>query len=147
MDLQLRCAAEADLDLLAEMNKHLIEDEGSTNPMSLAELKTRMLDWLRASWQIDLLVHGSEVVGYVLYFYKNNPYRPHRREAYVRQYFIRREWREKGFGLRGIELLKELRFKNVSAVEIDVLAANSRGRSFWQRAGFVPYAINMKREL
>jgi Sortase and related acyltransferases len=148
MNLHLRSATEHDLDLLAEMNKHLIEDEGSANPMNQAELRQRMLEWLRTpGWMVDLLANEDEVVGYALYFYKNNPYDPDRREAYLRQYFIRRGYRKKGYGLKGIELFRETRFQGIRTIEIDVLDANLSGKGFWRRAGFLPYAINMKREI
>ena len=42
MDLTLRQAERADLPLLAQMNKHLIEDEGSANLMTVGELERRM---------------------------------------------------------------------------------------------------------
>ena len=38
MPLLIHPANEADLPLLAQMNKRLIEDEGSRNPMSLDQL-------------------------------------------------------------------------------------------------------------
>ena len=48
MSLVVRPANEADLLLLAQMNKRLIEDEGSRNPMSLDQLADRMRGWLLA---------------------------------------------------------------------------------------------------
>ncbi len=49
MDLTLRRATEDDLDDLAVMNKQLIEDEGSRNPMNREQLADRMKGWLRAT--------------------------------------------------------------------------------------------------
>jgi len=46
--------------------------------------------------------------------------------------------------VQGIALLKELRFKDVATIEIDVLEENRHGKSFWLRAGFEPYACNMR---
>ncbi|WP_158630037.1 GNAT family N-acetyltransferase [Cohnella sp. AR92] len=146
MSLLLRGVSEDDLDLLAEMNKQLIEDEGSSNPMNRQELKERMREWLRSSWNADLLVLGDEVVGYALYCYKRNQHDPNRREVYLRQYFIKREFRQRGYGLLGIERLRESRFKGIDTIEIEVLDGNSTGKSFWQKAGFLPYSILMKLE-
>ena len=41
-------ATTADLPLLAKLNKQLIEDEGHRNPMTVAELETRMRNWLES---------------------------------------------------------------------------------------------------
>ena len=38
MPLLIRPATKSDLPILAQMNRRLIEDEGSRNPMSIAEL-------------------------------------------------------------------------------------------------------------
>ena len=45
MKITAHSATEADLPLLAEMNRRLIEDEGSENPMTVAELQQRMRAW------------------------------------------------------------------------------------------------------
>ena len=47
MPLSLRIALEADRPALAQMNKRLIDDEGSRNPMSLDQLRQRMAGWPR----------------------------------------------------------------------------------------------------
>ncbi len=55
MSLSIRTATEADAPLLARMNKHLFEDAGSQNPMSVAALQDRMETWLAAKeWNITL---------------------------------------------------------------------------------------------
>ncbi|MCR8656673.1 hypothetical protein [Paenibacillus endoradicis] len=42
MSLNLLRAVDNDLAYLAQMNKSLIDDEGSSNPMTLDELEKRM---------------------------------------------------------------------------------------------------------
>jgi len=143
-ELTLRKAQETDLPLLARMNKHLIEDEGSPNPMDLAQLEERMRGWLLSDWHIDLLCRGAEVVGYAVYRFRPDEYFPDREEVYLRQYFIRREFRRNGFGQTGIRLLMERRFKPGQTVIIDVLDGNMPGKSFWAKVGFKPYSITMK---
>lgn len=150
MGLQLRSAMLDDLDTLTDMNQQLIEDEGSPNPMSWIELRRRMQAWLQdSSWHADLLVReeDGEIIGYALYHFKKNPYFPIMDEVYLRQYFIKRDYRKQGFGLEGIQRLKESRFVGVDTIEIDVLESNSRGRSFWMKAGFQPYVINMRMQV
>lgn len=86
MKLHLRSAEFKDLELLTEMNKQLIEDEGSSNPMSLAELRQRMKEWLQGSWNTDLIMNNDEVIGYALYCFKENQYDNEIKEVYLRQY-------------------------------------------------------------
>ncbi|MBB6671430.1 GNAT family N-acetyltransferase [Cohnella nanjingensis] len=140
-ELHYRSAGAADVPLLAEMNQELIRDEGSRNKMSLAELAQRMAGWLGAKeWEARLLLCGEEAVGYALY-----QYREQGAEAYLRQYMIRREYRNRGYGLAGIRLLRE-RLGDVPTLSLDVLDANAAGRRFWARAGFVPDYIHMRLE-
>jgi hypothetical protein len=68
MVLHLRSAGLDDVRLLAEMNKQLIEDEGSANPMNLEQLEARMHEWLSEDRCADLIVNDEQnVVGYALY--------------------------------------------------------------------------------
>ncbi len=144
MEIRLRAASPDDVGLLADMNKRLIEDEGSSNPLDREQLQARMRNWLEADWKADFLMCGEETAGYALYRFKENDYHPGIKEVYLRQYFVGREHRGKGLGLQGVALLKELRFKGVATIEIDVLEENRLGKSFWLRAGFEPYACNMR---
>ncbi|WP_162848416.1 GNAT family N-acetyltransferase [Paenibacillus nanensis] len=144
MTLTLRGALESDLPILAQMNKQLIDDEGSLNPMTISELEDRMRVWLLSDWHIDLLCKDTEIVGYALYQFRDNTYYKVEREVYVRQFFITSDHRMMGFGREGINLLKETRFPDVKTIIVDVLVNNHRGMSFWQQVGFAPYQTTMK---
>lgn len=145
--LKLRKAGPSDLTLLAEMNSRLIADEGSANPMGPEALRERMEGWLSADWQADLLCTGEQVVGYALYQFREAPYRQGELEVYLRQYYIEREYRRSGYGLHGLQLLLDERFREAGAVVVDVLETNERGRRFWSKAGFRGYARNLRLEL
>ncbi|MBB6022254.1 GNAT superfamily N-acetyltransferase [Paenibacillus sp. JGP012] len=145
MTLRLQSAVEGDLPILAEMNKQLIEDEKSSNPMGMKELEERMRQFF-GDWEIDLIMKEDGVVGYVLYQYQVNSHNSEGRQVYIRQYCIRRECRKMGYGIAGIELLKKTRLKDVKRIEIDVLETNPDGKRFWNKAGFKPYYTNMRME-
>ncbi|RXZ81756.1 GNAT family N-acetyltransferase [Paenibacillaceae bacterium] len=147
MELELRKATLSDIEILAEMNRQLIEDEGSMNPMTLDELKQRMYEWLETSYNADFLILNQETAGYALYHFKQNQYEQNIQGVYLRQYFIGRKFRKLGLGLKGIKLLKEHRFKDVNSIEIDVLESNTTGMNFWGRAGFKPYYTNMRMKI
>lgn len=146
LTLRLQSAGNSDLQLLAEMNKQLIEDEKSSNPMGLKELEERMREFLESTWEIDLIMKEAKVIGYTLYKYQEDIFNRDEKQVYVRQYFIRRECRNMGYGIAGIELLKKTRFINVKRIEIDVLETNPEGKRFWDKAGFKPYYTNMRME-
>lgn len=145
-NIHLVAANIADAALLARMNKELIEDEGSENPMTLTELEARMRDFLAGDYVADLLMAGEKVVGYALYRFvePNSSHDVH--EVYLRQYMIVRNARGCGFGLQGIELLMATRFHDVAKIKLDVLSVNGPGWRFWEKAGFLPYSVQMQRK-
>lgn len=144
MTLHLRSAVETDLPLLSQMNKHLIEDEGSPNPMSLEELQERMTGWLRGDWNIQLLEEGASIVGYALYQFQRDPFDLDLTVVYVRQFFIERGWRKQGFGTHAFNMLMQTCFPEGCRIALEVLAANPNGRAFWASLGFQPYSTAMR---
>lgn len=140
----LRNATVHDAEVLAHMNKCLIEDEGSRNPMNVSQLRDRMIGFLNDSWRVDLFFNDDQVVGYALYQFRRDDYDSSLPVVYLRQFFVEREHRRKGYGQQALLLLRQQRFGRDATVEIDVLALNSRGEYFWTAVGFKPYCINMK---
>lgn len=143
--LTLRHATTNDTSLLAPMNKRLIDDEGSTNPMSLPQLESRLRQWLSAEWHGELFLHDATVVGYVIYRLQRNEF-DNRETVYIRHYFIEREYRRLGYGREGLSKLKEERFPKDVTVYLEVLTHNSRGREFWKSLGFEEYSVTMRLE-
>lgn len=125
----------SDLDKLTEMNKQLIEDEKSDNPMNLVKLKERMKSFIESDYNAYFFVVADEVVGYALINLGKEPY-------YLRQCFICREHRRKSYGKIAFEaILKEL---NVHSIDIEVLFCNETGKAFWSNLGFVERSIYMR---
>lgn len=62
-----RLATAADLPLLAAMNRRLIEDEGSRNPMTLTQLEERMRQRRATDYAATLFEQAGETVAYALY--------------------------------------------------------------------------------
>ena len=105
MPLLIRPADEADLPLLAQMNKRLIEDEGSRNPMSLDQLAERMRGWLLGDWEVKLFATDAGVVGYAVYQARRDEYFPDQTIVYLRQFYIEREMRGQGLGTAAFRAL------------------------------------------
>jgi hypothetical protein len=143
MTVYVRVAGEADLPLLARMNKCLIEDEGSRNPMSIAELQQRMSGWLRSDWQADLFVEDETVVGYAVYQLRQDEYFPNSSMVYLRQMYIDRDKRSRTLGRLALKVLARTRFPADCIVVIEVLATNPRGAKFWSQVGFQSYCTTM----
>lgn len=125
--MKLTKCASSDLPLLAKWNRHLIEDEGSDNPMSVPELEKRMSDFLNNGYAVYLFWEGEKPVGYALIDLTKTPY-------YLRQFFIARDSRRMRFGKTAFALL--LRELDCDTVDIDVLTENERGQAFWMSLGF-----------
>jgi GNAT superfamily N-acetyltransferase len=143
MSLLIRPANEADLPLLAQMNKRLIEDEGSRNPMSIDRLADRMRGWLLGDWQVKLFATDAGVVGYAVYQPRRDEYFPDQTIVHLRQFYIERETRGQGLGTAAFRALAAEHFPPDCRVVIDALASNPRGYDFWRHVGFEPYCTTM----
>jgi RimJ/RimL family protein N-acetyltransferase len=123
-----------DVNLLAQMNKQLIEDEKANNSMDITQLMERMTGFLNSGYKAFLLLDGNNIVGYALCDMDKTP-------IYLRHYFIKREERRKHYGKEAfIELLKHLKIKEI---EIDVYQWNETGIKFWESLGFKNKYIRM----
>jgi GNAT superfamily N-acetyltransferase len=147
MPLLIRPATKTDLPALARMNRCLIEDEGSRNPMSVPELQHRMSEWLHGDWKVELFIEDEDaIVGYAVYQFRQDIHDPHKVVVYLRQLYIERERRSNGLGSRAVKMLAQTRFPTDCTMELEVLVSNPRGTRFWSRVGFRPYCMTMKLE-
>jgi L-amino acid N-acyltransferase YncA len=131
MTLSLRPASPADLDLLAGMNKRLIEDEGSRNPMTLVALKERMASWLGTDeYTVDLFLSGTYVVGYAVYQPRNTNASTGQHYVYLRQLYIARDVRGKGLGTKLCVCLGIPAFRSATLCSSRCWRATRARRSF-----------------
>lgn len=144
MSLSIRVATEADMPLLAEMNKHLFEDAGSQNPMSVAALMERLAAWHASKdWHVVVFMSGDMDVGYAVFSTRPDLYQPEIPFVYVRQFYIDRPWRRRGFGREAFALLARAHFPGRSKITIDTLATDPNATAFWAALGFAPYSMTM----
>lgn len=90
-ELKFRFATESDVPWLAKMNQELILDEGHRNKMTLPELEQRMSDFLQNEYDAVITSLAQNDIGYALY--RQDP-----EWLYLRQIFIIKSMRRKGFG-------------------------------------------------
>jgi ribosomal protein S18 acetylase RimI-like enzyme len=134
-----RQATVSDARQLAEMNWNLIRDEGHRNAMGPAELEARMTQWLEDEYQAVLFEEGDQSVGYAL-FRRDPEY------VYLRQFFIRREYRRRGFGRAAMAWLAQHIWSG-ERVRLDVLVGNAAAISFWRSIGFRDYCLTLERDV
>ncbi|MCL6613628.1 MAG: GNAT family N-acetyltransferase [Firmicutes bacterium] len=135
--MNLLLCTEEHLDLLVHMNKQLIEDERHDNPMTLQELKERMRMFISTSYKAFIFQKDGQVIGYALVDMTRKP-------LYLRQFFIDRGCRRKGFGATAFHLLlEELK---TDTIDIEVLSWNEAGIGFWKSLGFKERSIYMRYE-
>lgn len=133
-----RIAGKDDLPLLAELNRQLIEDEAHANPMTLPELEERLRGWLVRTYTAVLFMEAGSVVGYALYRTANTG-------IFLRQFFICREARRRGFGREAMDLLCRRVWPAGALVTLEALSANRAAIDFWRALGFEEYAVTMRR--
>jgi predicted acetyltransferase len=138
--MECRTAGEGDLPLLAELNQQLIRDEGHTNPMSVAELESRMRAWLVRTYTAVLFLNEGAVVGYALY-------RTDNAGVFLRQFFICRDERRRGLGREAVDLLFGRVWPAGATVTLEALRSNRAAIEFWHALGFEDYALTLRRRI
>ncbi len=136
--MDYRTASEGDLPLLAELNQQLIHDEGYANPMSVAELENRMRGWLIRAYTAVMFLNDGNVVGYALYRNDDSG-------IFLRQFFICRAERRKGFGRAAVDLLLGRIWPDGATISLEALCANEAAIAFWRAVGFEDYALTLRR--
>lgn len=128
MSITIRPCTIHDIEQLAIMNKQLIEDEKSDNPMNIDELKERMLNFLSTDYHAYFFMIEEDIIGYSLIRDTEEP-------CYLRQFFINRDYRKKHYGTQAFHSLLE--YLTLDDIELEVLPWNERGLKFWESCGFL----------
>lgn len=121
-----KCTLE-DIAQLALLNKQLIEDEKSDNPMSIKELEERMTGFLNTEYDAYFFMEDAAVVGYALVKNTCTP-------LYLRQFLIDRKYRKNHYGTQAFNSL--IKYLDVKSIDIEVLSWNEAGNRFWESCGF-----------
>lgn len=135
--LDIRVCTRADIELLADMNAQLIEDEEYDEKYSIDQLKKRMETLLGTEYDGYLFVENERVKGYALVNRKSSP-------IYLRHFFICRDCRRQGYGKTAFKKLIE--FLGTNKMDIEVMYWNKRGYGFWKSLGFKERCISMRYE-
>ena len=107
--------------------------------MSLAELEQRMAVFLNTDYQATLFESDDDVVGYALHRVEPDHF-------FLRQFFIRVEYRRRGIGRAAMLWLQQNVWGSHSRIRLDVLTTNSAAQAFWRAVGFRDYCVTMEFE-
>ena len=134
-----REAGETDIPLIVKMNIQLIVDENHSNPICVNDLEIRMGKWLKADYRAFVVELNNHIQGYCL-FRDDGDY------IYIRQLFIAKESRSKGFGKSFVYWLQSHIWPK-KRTRMEVLVANPNGMAFWRKIGFVDYCLTMEMKI
>jgi GNAT superfamily N-acetyltransferase len=135
--MTFRAATLDDCPLLAGLNHQLIRDEGHRNQMTVPELEQRMRGWLSGEYRAVIFQDAGDVVAYALY-------REQPELIYLRQLFVVRHRRRRGFGRRAVEILRSQVWLKDRRLTVDVWVANQSGVAFWRSVGYSDYALSLE---
>ena len=107
--------------------------------MNVAELETRMRDWLAGDYVATLFTRDGQLVGYALW--RDEPEWLH-----LRHFFVARELRRQGIGREAFRQLAEVIWPPGKRVRVSVLVGNKPGLAFWRSVGFVDYDLTLEME-
>jgi len=130
---------ESEIPLVAKWNVQLHEDEGS-KPMSIGAAEERYRRWLREGLYKGVIfrVNGAPI-GYVIYEHrKKSPDFRDTESVYIRQFFIAREFRRRGYGTTAFYMVVKKFVPNNTSVKLNVKSSNPLGQEFWETLGFKP---------
>jgi GNAT superfamily N-acetyltransferase len=105
--------------------------------MSIADLETRMAEWLRGEYRAVLFEDSGQPIGYALF----------RRDAeyvYLRQFYICPEQRRRGLGRAALAWLQQHAWAGETRVRVEVLIGNTVAIAFWRAVGFEDYCLTLE---
>jgi len=128
---------ESDISLVANWNMQLHEDEAST-PITRDAITDRYRRWLCGDqFKGVIFLVKQEPIAYVIYEHRAVlPDSRDQESVYIRQFFVAREARRKGFGTKAFDLFMEAIVPSGVSVRLNVKASNPSGQRFWESLGF-----------
>lgn len=146
MAVELRKADINDITVLAEMNKQLIADARTRNPLNVQQIESLMQSWLDGTWSAIMIAKNDKLIGYLLYQQRYDEYDPENLIIFVRQFFVQRASRRRGIGREAFEQIVTEFFPSEATIMLDVLATNPEALHFWEDIGFSLHSTTLQRQ-
>jgi ribosomal protein S18 acetylase RimI-like enzyme len=136
--MKYRIATLDDCRLLAGMNQQLLQDERHRNRfMTLPQLEERMSGFLSGEYRGFIFEEDGDIVAYALY-------REQPDEIYLRQLFVPRDRRRRGYGRSAMEILRSDIWPKNKRLTVDVLLHNTEAIAFWRAVGYKDYLLGLE---
>ena len=137
MDLNFRIATIQDLEKLSILNKKLREDERIDNEMSDNEITKRMESFLTGkTYKVHILENeGKNIIGYCVLDVTREP-------MYLRQLFVKKIYRNHGYGKTILEKIMDE--YNLNTIDLEVMEWNESAIKFYEHEGFKRRYIGMR---
>ncbi len=142
--MKWRYAELAELDVLAQFNRSIQEDEGA-DPMELPAIRARLERWLKADYRAVLFEAEDGVVAYALYRPTDPDTEGLQGGVFVRHFFVDRNHRRRGFGAKAFGLLTDEIWPPGCGIMLDTVYGNRRAQHFWRAVGFSEYGVSFQR--
>jgi len=134
--MELKRAKLNNLEELTRMNIQLRIDEKMDNVMTEGEVRKRIGEFLNSgTYEVILCSHENEIIGYGVMKVQAKP-------LYLRQLFIKPEFRGKGFGKEFLGKLIE--YYETETIDIEVMVWNDPAIRFYEEFGFKRRYIGMR---
>ena len=140
--MNCRLATLDDVELLAELNQQLLQDEGHPNDLTRPQLADRMRNWIGGEYRAVIFEEAGEVFAYALYYVGQRSETD--RFLFLRHFFVQRAQRRKGIGREAVRLLLSDVFPPNSRILLDVLIHNQGARDFWKKLGFTEHCLTLE---
>jgi GNAT superfamily N-acetyltransferase len=134
-----RYATLDDCNLIARLNRALIDEGADIGPTDLEALRARVHTAIVSGKQRIVLFEDEDDRPLAYALFEERP-----DEIYLSQFLVVRRARHHGIGRKAIELLRTAIWQPGKRLTLDVLSHNRAGHRFWRALGYRDYAVMLE---
>lgn len=135
--VQVRPMRPSERACIAAWNLQLIRDEGNDSDLPLAEVDTRLREWLAGDYRASVFEVDGVPFGYSI----------HRELAdctHLRHFYVEAAYRRRGLGRQAFACLRRDLFPPDRRILVEALVTNDAAIAFWESAGFVQRYVGLQ---
>jgi predicted acetyltransferase len=96
-----------------------------------------MRGWLAGEYSATVFEQDRQPVAYAVWSERVA-------EVYLRQFFVRRDWRRQGVGRAAMRLLFDETWPHDKRLVVEVLCRNEPAVAFWRSVGYQDYCLTLE---
>jgi ribosomal protein S18 acetylase RimI-like enzyme len=134
-----RFATREDCNLIARLNRALIDEGADTGPSDFEALKKIIFDGMESGVHRAVLFEdeNDRPLAYALFRETSD-------EIYLSQFMVVSRARRCGIGKRALELLRSSIWSQEKRLTLEVLSGNRAAQRFWHSMGYRDYAVTLE---